>query len=308
MSLYMSGLEPRIVRQFIAIVEHGSFKLAASHLHISQAALSTSIARLEEKLCVKLFERMPRGVSPTIYGETLYRRAKIAQTELGMAVEEIDLIRSAKKGSVTFGSGKSVLSNLITNLIIKVSGQRPNIEMMVLSGPEKTLFTAVAQGDAEFAITSCSSGPLPDGISYEVLYEMGTYPIVSKKHPLAKLTRIDWQKMRQYPWIIVDPNSEPSEREVFSILSRMTPKTVIKTDSPNLIKSVVRKSDFITFMPGIMISQEEDKDLTTIGPPKGIYRTPMGIITRAQGFLSPGAEYVINEIRAICSELRDHQM
>lgn len=307
MSLYASGLEPRIVRQFIAIVEQGSFKHAAEQLHISQAALSTSIAQLEEKLGVKLFERMPRGVTPTVYGDTLYRRAKIAQTELSMAVDEIDLIRGAKKGSVAFGAGNSVLSNIISNLILKVSEQRPDIEMMVLSGPEKTLFSSVTQGEAEFALTSCSSGPLPAEISYELLYEMGTHPIVGREHPLAQLTRLDWGKMRQYPWIIIDPSFEPSELTVFSILNRMAPKTLIKTNSPYLIKSVVRKSDFITFMPGIMISPDEHEQLTIIGPQKGIYRTPMGIITRSQGYLSPGAEYVIGQIRTICAEMdRQH--
>lgn len=305
MSLFKSGLEPRIIRQFIAIVEHGSFKHAATHLHISQAALSTSIALLEDRLDVKLFERMPRGVIPTTYGDTLYRRAKVVHAELSMAVDEIDLLRGAKKGSVTFGSGKSVLSNIITKLILEVSEQRPDIEMMVISGPEKTLFSAVSHGEAEFAITSCSSGPLPAGISYELLYEMGTFPIVSTKHPLSNLKRLDWEKMREFPWIIIDPSIEPSEREAYGILSQRAPKTVIKTDSPNLIKSVVRKSNFITFMPSLMISQDEDRDFTTIGPRKGIYHTPMGIITRVHGCLSPGAEYVINEVRTICSKMSE---
>lgn len=299
MTLYSSGLESRVSRQFLAIVKYGSFKSAAEHLCISQAALSTSMRQLEDKLDVKLFERHPGGVKATIYGETLYLRAKIVESELSLAIDEIECIRGAKKGIVKMGAGPSILSSVIADLVVLLTEKRPDIELKIVSGPQEALFCAVVEGDVELAITTFPGGPPLEEIHFEKIYEMTTYPIVRRGHPLDGSSEIEWEEIRKYPWIIVDPDSEPSEQALFRILNSKAPRTIIKTNSPSLIKSVVRKSDCITFMPDIMIAHDENEHYSILGLTRGIYRTPMGIITRSRGNLSASVKYVREELRSL---------
>jgi DNA-binding transcriptional LysR family regulator len=42
---------------------------------MTQPAASKQLKDLEEMLGVQLFERLPRGMEPTIYGETMIRHA-----------------------------------------------------------------------------------------------------------------------------------------------------------------------------------------------------------------------------------------
>jgi LysR family hydrogen peroxide-inducible transcriptional activator len=60
----------------VATAKHLSFRAAARECHISQPALSSQIARLEESLGVVLFERNRRRVLLTTVGEAVVDRAK----------------------------------------------------------------------------------------------------------------------------------------------------------------------------------------------------------------------------------------
>ena len=53
----LSGMDLRILRYFIAVAEEGNITRASERLHVSQPALSTQLAALEDEFGQKLFER-----------------------------------------------------------------------------------------------------------------------------------------------------------------------------------------------------------------------------------------------------------
>ncbi|KJW93596.1 LysR family transcriptional regulator [Enterobacter hormaechei] len=59
---------------FVASVEAGSFAQAAVRLHLSRSAVGKSIARLEERLGVRLFHRTTRSQRLTDNGALFYER------------------------------------------------------------------------------------------------------------------------------------------------------------------------------------------------------------------------------------------
>jgi DNA-binding transcriptional LysR family regulator len=88
------SIEERIARRlkfrdlqvFFAIVETGSMAKAGKHLGITQPAVSEVVAQLEEMFAVRLFDRTPKGVELTDYGDTLRRRARAVFDELKQGV------------------------------------------------------------------------------------------------------------------------------------------------------------------------------------------------------------------------------
>jgi DNA-binding transcriptional LysR family regulator len=72
------AIELRHMRYAIAVAETGQLTRAAARLHIAQPALSQSILRLEQEVGTTLFERHPRGVTPTPAGEAFLERARSA--------------------------------------------------------------------------------------------------------------------------------------------------------------------------------------------------------------------------------------
>src|SRR5258708_6134907 len=80
-------MEMRELRAFTAVAEEGSLSAAARRLHLSQSALSQTVASLERQLGVQLLRRRSTGVTPTDAGVTLLReaRALIAQHDRAVA-------------------------------------------------------------------------------------------------------------------------------------------------------------------------------------------------------------------------------
>lgn len=77
MSEHLKGIAP-----FLATADAGSFTKAAARLHLSSSAVSKSVARLESRLGVILFERSTRRLQLSSAGHAYYATCKRVLQEL----------------------------------------------------------------------------------------------------------------------------------------------------------------------------------------------------------------------------------
>lgn len=78
-------LNRRLVRQFLALVDTGSFTAAANKLHVSQPTLSAGIAELERTLGTPIILRERRALRLTEAGNRLLVHARAIEREFGLA-------------------------------------------------------------------------------------------------------------------------------------------------------------------------------------------------------------------------------
>lgn len=78
-------LKLRDLNVLLTVVRCGSMGKAAAELALSQPAVSKAIAEMEFTLGVRLLDRGPQGVEPTIYARALLDRGLIAFDELRQA-------------------------------------------------------------------------------------------------------------------------------------------------------------------------------------------------------------------------------
>jgi LysR family transcriptional regulator, regulator for bpeEF and oprC len=76
----LTGLEA-----FLAVAEAGSFTRGAAHMRISTAMMTLHIARLEERVGARLFNRTTRRVDLTEDGRQLLDHARAAVEAYGVA-------------------------------------------------------------------------------------------------------------------------------------------------------------------------------------------------------------------------------
>ncbi len=89
MSRYFNKVELGSIELFCLAAEQGSFTAAAQVAGISPAAVSRAMARLEERLGVRLFVRTTRSLRLTDSGETYLRRCREALDRLQEGEREI---------------------------------------------------------------------------------------------------------------------------------------------------------------------------------------------------------------------------
>lgn len=74
---------------FVTTADEGSFSAAARRLGLTPAAVSKSVAQLEARLGVRLFQRSTRNVALTTDGERLYGQVRLPWSEIGDAFTDL---------------------------------------------------------------------------------------------------------------------------------------------------------------------------------------------------------------------------
>ena len=92
------------LRVFVAVLEYRSFRKAATALHMTQPGVTKAIAGLEEMLDVKLFDRNPNGVEPTVHGLTFAPHAMAIFGELRSAAQNLAIVSNGSKGTLRIGT------------------------------------------------------------------------------------------------------------------------------------------------------------------------------------------------------------
>lgn len=90
----------RTILSFVQAVDAGSFAAAARVLGISSAAVSKSVASLEQALGVRLMNRTTRTLSLTDEGSAFLKQARIALAALDSAVDAVAAQRAEISGHV----------------------------------------------------------------------------------------------------------------------------------------------------------------------------------------------------------------
>jgi len=300
----MVNLEMRAIRYFITVVEAGSFRVAAKMVNISQPAMSSAIQQLEELLDVKLLERTPQGIKTTIFGDSLYERAKVSRAELKMALDEIKMLQGVSKGKVSIGAGHSMIGGLLPGVVLQVQKDHPGVQISITEGMEKPLIEAVAKGDLDFAICSAPDQYRTPELKYEELYNSPIVAIVRSGHPLTKKKAVTVSDLVKYPWVLADPRMEPRGFEFFRCSLGKLSETVIETDSVTMMKNLAQQSNFVTFMPEMIISLEEsDGRLVVLKNAPSFTGRHINVITRKNSYISPAAAIILREIREACDKL-----
>lgn len=85
--------EIRQVLAFVAIVDTGSFTLAAKRLNLTQSAISHSLRSLEDSLNARLLDRKGKSHSLTASGEIFLRHCRAVLAELDCAIDDMQALQ-----------------------------------------------------------------------------------------------------------------------------------------------------------------------------------------------------------------------
>ena len=129
----MSGFDERTLaglRVFFAVVDAGSFAGAGEILDMSQPGVSRAIARLEQRLGLRLFDRTTRAVALTEEGRRFHRQVTPVLAELEEVVDEAAGSAGAVRGKLRVG----LLDPLFAQLLLA-----PRIEAFLARHPQLQL-------------------------------------------------------------------------------------------------------------------------------------------------------------------------
>ncbi|NIJ36829.1 DNA-binding transcriptional LysR family regulator [Sphingopyxis panaciterrae] len=167
------------IRQFLAVVDGGSFTQAAQRIRVTQPALSTGIAELEKLVGTPLFIRNRRQIRLTEAGGRFLPIAR--DLERGFRTAD-GFGRAADVRATEFKLGviRSVSSELLQAVVAPF---RPGFAIELIESSESDLRSSVGSGRIHMALLPLR--PDERGAHIVSLYEEPLTMFVAADHPLA---------------------------------------------------------------------------------------------------------------------------
>ncbi|PTT79571.1 galactose-binding protein [Pelomonas sp. HMWF004] len=294
-------------RQLVLLVElgrHGSILHAAQAANLTQPAASKLLADLEHALGVKLFDRLPRGVAATWYGEVMIRRAGAALAELDAGHQEVMELLSGLSGRVAVGSVQTPSTTLLPAAIVALKAQQPRVQVAISVDTSRLLIQHLQTGDLDLVIGRVLDSESAAQLSFEPLTDEPHSLIVRAGHPLAGRNDLSLPELARHGWILPPSGSILRDRLTALFLSAGLdqPQQAVETLSLPVVTSLLVQSDMVSALPEELVRPYLDAGLLTVLDfDLGLRMDAYGIVTRRGHQLSPGAELMLNCLRAEAS-------
>lgn len=127
----------------LAIARHRSFRAAATELNVSTSALSHSIAALEARMAVRLFNRTTRSVSLTEIGAEFVSTITPALSTIRIALEHAGNSQAAPAGTLRLNTSAGAAKQVMP-LLLEYMRRYPRMKVDIVT--EGRLVDIVAQG------------------------------------------------------------------------------------------------------------------------------------------------------------------
>jgi len=258
-------LESRRIRHFLAVYELGSIGRACERLFLTQPALSKSIRQLEDELGVRLFDRTPMGVVPTVFGNALALHAKSIEAQIRNAEAQISSLKGSAQGHVTIGIGPSVARNIMPAATSTLRNLQPGIALTVIEGLVDDLLPRLRRRELDLIIGSWPRVADPM-FTTEILLVDRLDVFARKEHPLSGKKAIRCEELLNYPWALPPASQKwrQSLDELFIAQGLTPPQAQVVSNSSSYLEALIRSSDFLSFLPRQLLNLEADEDLTTL--------------------------------------------
>jgi DNA-binding transcriptional LysR family regulator len=222
------------VRTFVAIVEIGSFRDAATRLGIAQPTASQHVRKLEAELGHPLIERTRVRAEPTAYGarflpfaRTLLRVAGRAQAALG-------------HGTLAVGASSNIGIYLLQPILKAFHATQPSIRRVdVRIGTNLDTVKRLEDGEIDICLTEWWDDRR--GFEAGIWRRENLVVIVSPEHPWARRKSIDKAALLVEPMIGGEPGTGTARllRQAFGVDTAML-KMGLQLGSTEAVKQAVR--------------------------------------------------------------------
>ncbi len=198
-----------LYKTFVAVADSESISAAARALYISQPAVSSEIAQLEDKLGTKLFFRTNRGVSLTPEGTLLYGYIKRGFSFLEAGEDKLREIAGLSDGVLRVGASDMTLRFFLLDHIEKFNREYPGVMLTITNAPTPKTLEALRSGVLDFGVISDDGELSFSGEEFVTLEVKKIRDIfaVPPTHPLAKKETVSYSELAEYPVIMLEKNS-----------------------------------------------------------------------------------------------------
>lgn len=240
------------LRHVVAVDRAGSFSAAAKTVHVSQSALTKSVAAVEEEVGHALFERRARGVVTTAEGRDFIDRAKRIVAELELLVQDTRRQRRRERSQLRIGVCPASIEPFLSQPLAQLVKSYPELSLHLTALTSERALRFLKRGDFDMLIGPQEMFRDDSRIQANPVGQLRAFLFVRKGHPLLDEPYLGWDQLKHYQ--IITPELFRSYAGIFERLFE-GPDTDLRDmisviDHFPLVTAIVRSSDRIGVVGG----------------------------------------------------------
>ena len=289
-----------------AVVQWGGMAKAATHLAISQPAVSEAIANLEDALRVRLLDRSPRGIEPTIYAHALLKRGNVVFDELRQGIREIEFLADPAAGEVRIASGEMLAAGLLPAAIDRLSRRYPQIVVRVVqANPAILEFRELRERTVDLRLARIPGSFVADDLDIERLSVDPHRVVVGAHSRWARRRKITLAELANEPWIF-PPTQVVSAliTEAFRAHGLAIPQERVTASSILLRNHLLATGRFLTVLPDSVLRYNAKQwSLKALPVDLGVKPRAIAIVTLRNRTVSPVVQLFVEHLRAVAKTM-----
>lgn len=287
------------LQAMVAVVEQGGFRAAAQSLNLSQPALSRRVAKLEQALDAKLFERTTRRVSLTLVGREFFDKAVEILNGVEASLHNISGISLRHYGEVAVACVPSVAHHMLPPVLRRFHAEFPKIRIRVIDEGSAEVLSHVLRGGCDFGINFL--GGQEPGIAFEPVFQERFVLACQPDHPLARKRAVGWDDIGDYPYmtvaqtsgnrLLMDRARRPADQRVPGFIEVQHVSTLLEMVKAGLGVAVVPR-----------LAMHDGDGLRAVPLKNQDLNRTLGVIRRSGHVLSPGAARLVELLKQSLSK------
>jgi len=278
----------------LEVSQWGSMAKAASHLAVSQPAISKAIADLERAVGARLLDRGPAGIEPTAFGRALVKRALAVFDELRQGINELEYLADPATGEVRIGCPESMAAGLVPAVVERFTRDYPRMVLRIAQAQTDTLeFSELRERRVDLMIGRIARPFHEEELEADILYEEPLHVVAGLQSRWAKRRRLTLAELANARWILTPPTEVLGSpvAATFRAQGLEPPAATVLSFSFHLRHHLLTHTDFVSLIPASMLRLFNARQpvLKALAVDAIFGPLPVAIITRKNQALSPEA-------------------
>ncbi len=298
-------LNPHDLHVFMAVVEQGNMARAADSLAISRPVVSRTIAGLEHALGVRLLDRSPQGVEPTLYGRALLKRSVAVFDELKQSVKDIESLGDPNSGEVRIGCTEPMAAGFVAAVIDRLSRQYPQIvfQLELCTTPAQQ-FHVLRERKCDLVVARMWTEESEPDMDVEVLFDDQVFVVAGPKSKWRGRSKLALAELLDEHWLLAPVDSDPGSPvfEIFHALGLAVPRGSVVSYSLNVRTTLLATGRFLAIIPGSVLRFGPTPSVLNVLPcalPPSVQ--PVAVATLKHRILSPTAKLFVETARLVAN-------
>ena len=295
---------------FFAVAECGSMAKAGSRLGVTQPAISKAVGDLEAAVGVRLLDRSPQGVEPTIYGHALLKCGLAVFDELRQGMRSIEHLADPTAGEIRIGCQATLAETILPALIEQLSHYprltfhiteliSPTFEFPELRDRTIDLMLALLPGPT-------TGHKLGDDVSVETVFDDRLFVVAGIQSRWARRRKIELAELADESWLLAPPGSWMSSfvAEAFTAKGLGMPRIKVASYSVPLLYSLYPTGRYIGVLGGLTLRLSGRRlGIKALPIDLPVWPWPVAIVMLKNRTVSPVVELFIEHVRAFTASL-----